>query len=265
MGVGVPGRDPPHRGRAAGDQPAVAGRARRPGAARRRRADARGRGPGRRTAAARRRARLRAVRVPGAAGDDGTHADPARPGRGLRGPPAARRTLLAALGEPVPWVRVVVDRTGADILASPGWRPAQATEVVGDEQWPLRRVDAGGWLQPRFQRSAIVSWDRNAAKVAEAVVAAAERVNAETLLVAGDRMPAPCCWRAAGALGAGPPCRSRAPGRPAPNPIMWTRRWPRRCRPPRSGAARSSWRTSPPAGRPAGPWLGPRRRGRAAP
>jgi hypothetical protein len=94
--------------------------------------------------------------------------------------------LLAALGEPVPWVRVVVDRTGADILAAPGWRPAQAIEVVGDEQWPLRRVDAGGWLQPRFQRSAIVSWDRNAAKVAEAVVAAAERVNAETLVVAGD-------------------------------------------------------------------------------
>lgn len=94
--------------------------------------------------------------------------------------------LLCGLGEPVPWVRAVVDRTGADVLSCPGWRSPREEDVKGEQQWPLHRVDAGGWSGGRFERSAIESWDRNAVAVAEAVVAAAERVRAETLIIAGD-------------------------------------------------------------------------------
>lgn len=94
--------------------------------------------------------------------------------------------LLAALGEPVPWVRAVVDRTGADVLSSAGWNRPRHEEVEGDQQWPVHRVDANGWSHSRFERSAVESWDRNAESVAASVVAAADRVQAETLVVAGD-------------------------------------------------------------------------------
>lgn len=105
---------------------------------------------------------------------------------GVVGPLPHVVPLLAGLGEPVPWVRAVVDRTGADVLSCPGWRPPREEDVEGDQRWPLHRVDAGGWSHGRFERSAIESWDRNAGTVAAAVVAAAERVDAETLIVAGD-------------------------------------------------------------------------------
>lgn len=94
--------------------------------------------------------------------------------------------LLAALGEPVPWVSVVADRNGADFTYSPGWRPPWTDTVDGTEEWPLHKVDAGGWSQSRHQRSADMSWDRNAEQVAEVVALAADEVRAEVLLVAGD-------------------------------------------------------------------------------
>lgn len=94
--------------------------------------------------------------------------------------------LLATLGEPVPWVRAVVDRTGADITSSTGWREPAGERAEGDQLYPVPRVSAGGWSMPRYQRAAGENWHRNAGEVASAVVRAAERVNADVLVIAGD-------------------------------------------------------------------------------
>jgi hypothetical protein len=94
--------------------------------------------------------------------------------------------LLAALDEPVAWVQAVVDRTGADLVASPGWRPPRHREVAGGEAYPLRKTAPGGWSQRRYQRAAETSWDRNAEDVAAAVARAAEEVDAQVLVLAGD-------------------------------------------------------------------------------
>lgn len=95
------------------------------------------------------------------------------------------RPLLTAVGEQVRWVRVLADRTGADIVAEAGGMPIRA-EVSGSEEFPIRKVAPGGWSNPRYQRSAQVSWERNAVEIAEAVRLMAERTGADVVVVAGD-------------------------------------------------------------------------------
>jgi hypothetical protein len=94
--------------------------------------------------------------------------------------------LVAGLGEPVPWVRVVANHTGADLHWSPGWRPPESDAVEGTHDYPMPKVAAGGWSQSRYQRAAQENWEQNATEVAGAVARAAEQVGAEVLLVAGD-------------------------------------------------------------------------------
>jgi peptide subunit release factor 1 (eRF1) len=90
------------------------------------------------------------------------------------------------LGERVPWLRVVVDRTGADLLAAPTGSVPRAMRVPGPERYPLRKAAPGGWSQPRYQRAAEETWDRNAARVSEVVGDLAGQVRARVLLLAGD-------------------------------------------------------------------------------
>lgn len=94
--------------------------------------------------------------------------------------------LVAQRGEDIPYVRVIADRTGADLAGlAAGGIPRQRT-VTGGEQFPLRKVAAGGWSQRRYQQSAEVSWQRNAGDVAAAAVELAESVGAEVIVVGGD-------------------------------------------------------------------------------
>ena len=73
--------------------------------------------------------------------------------------------LLAQRGEQVAWVRVLADRTGADAMAvSAGGVPRRA-HVAGREEFPLRRVQPGGWSQSRYQRAAMEAWHHNAGDV----------------------------------------------------------------------------------------------------
>lgn len=94
--------------------------------------------------------------------------------------------LVAQRGEEVAWVRVLADRTGADVMAvSAGGVPRRA-HVRGRESGQLRRVQPGGWSQSRYQRAATEAWHHNAGDTAAATVELAERVDAEVVLLAGD-------------------------------------------------------------------------------
>ncbi|HEY0696744.1 MAG TPA: Vms1/Ankzf1 family peptidyl-tRNA hydrolase [Micromonospora sp.] len=99
--------------------------------------------------------------------------------------------LVAQRGERVSWVRVLADRTGAEVDAlSVGEAPRRST-VRGDEHHPIRRVQPGGWSQSRYQRAARTAWERNAGDSAAATVELAEQVGAEVVVVAGDEQTRP--------------------------------------------------------------------------
>jgi hypothetical protein len=94
--------------------------------------------------------------------------------------------LLAQRGEDVPYVRVLADRTGADLEGlSVGGAPRRRT-VTGSEAFPLRKVHAGGWSHRHFQLAVEEAWKRNATDVAAAAVDLAEAVGAEVIVVGGD-------------------------------------------------------------------------------
>jgi hypothetical protein len=95
---------------------------------------------------------------------------------------------VAQRGEEVSWLKVLVNRTGADL---DGFRAGRVprlrrARVRGGENYPIRKVEAGGWAQRRFQREAETAWQHNASDTAIAAVDVAERVGAEVVLVAGD-------------------------------------------------------------------------------
>ena len=94
--------------------------------------------------------------------------------------------LVAQRGERIAWLRVVVDRTGADIVGATEGGLPRARHVEGSEDYPLRKAKPGGWSQPRYQRAAELTWQRNAEEVAEAVTDLADAIGADVLVVAGD-------------------------------------------------------------------------------
>lgn len=107
--------------------------------------------------------------------------------------------MLEQRGEQVSWLRVVVDRTGADLESATEHRT-----VEGPERYPLSKNKPGGWSAPRYQQQAEVSWERNAGAVAGAAAEMAEQIGAEVLILAGDlrarqlveeRLPKVWRWR----------------------------------------------------------------------
>jgi Bacterial archaeo-eukaryotic release factor family 2 len=93
--------------------------------------------------------------------------------------------LASQLEARVPWLRALVDRTGADLLAMPASGKPRAARV-GDEEYPNRKTSPGGWSQPRYQRSAEQNWDRTAALISDRATELAGKVGARVLVVAGD-------------------------------------------------------------------------------
>ncbi|MEV0648152.1 Vms1/Ankzf1 family peptidyl-tRNA hydrolase [Phytomonospora sp. NPDC050363] len=94
--------------------------------------------------------------------------------------------LAVAHGEEVPWIRVVVDRTGASITEVTGGATARTSTVEGGETFGLTKSKPGGWSAPRYQRAAEEAWDRNAGDVAKAVTQLVKRTGAEIVILAGD-------------------------------------------------------------------------------
>ncbi|MGH9264289.1 MAG: Vms1/Ankzf1 family peptidyl-tRNA hydrolase, partial [Acidimicrobiales bacterium] len=57
---------------------------------------------------------------------------------------------------------------------------------AGGDDYPIRKPNAGGWSQRRYQERAEHTWERNAADVADQVVKLARRVDARLVVAAGD-------------------------------------------------------------------------------
>lgn len=97
--------------------------------------------------------------------------------------------LLDDLDRHRPHVIVLADRTGADVraVAGGGAEPAiDLTEQVDGTAMEVRKVDAGGWSQLRYQQRAENGWEENASVVAERIGALSEQIGAELVVGAGD-------------------------------------------------------------------------------
>jgi hypothetical protein len=94
--------------------------------------------------------------------------------------------LLDQRGAEVPYVRVLTDRTGADLDALSAGGVPRHREVAGSATFPLRKVNVGGWSHRRYQQAAEESWKRNAGDVAAAATDLADTVGAEVIVVGGD-------------------------------------------------------------------------------
>jgi len=84
-----------------------------------------------------------------------------------------------------PHLVVRADRTGAQVARVERGEVSRDTEVGGEEE-RIRKVNAGGWSQKRFQNHAEHTWDQNAQEVAEAVAREADAIAAELIVVTGD-------------------------------------------------------------------------------
>lgn len=94
--------------------------------------------------------------------------------------------LVAILGEQIPYVLVVADRTGADIEVHGDLGRLELEVEVAGEDNVIRKVQPGGWSQRRFQQRAEDSWDKNASLVADRVTRLVEAVDACIVITAGD-------------------------------------------------------------------------------
>src|SRR4051794_25737094 len=94
--------------------------------------------------------------------------------------------LLEQRGAEIPYVRVLTDRTGADLDALSAGGVPRHREVAGSATFPLRKVNVGGWSHRHYLQAVEESWKRNAGDVAAAASDLAEAVGAEIIVVGGD-------------------------------------------------------------------------------
>jgi peptide subunit release factor 1 (eRF1) len=80
---------------------------------------------------------------------------------------------------------VVVDRRGADLYVVDGTE-VEETEQVREDLYPIRKVKAGGWSQPRYQHRAEKHWDTEAHDIANQVAELVDTHDPRLVLVAGD-------------------------------------------------------------------------------
>lgn len=102
------------------------------------------------------------------------------------GGPAHVVPILNWLQQRPPYVLVVTDRAGADLVVSGGAGRLARTRSVRGPDDEIERNAPGGWSQLRYQHRAEDSWRHNAAAVAHATAAALERTGARLLIVSGD-------------------------------------------------------------------------------
>ncbi len=99
-------------------------------------------------------------------------------------PPRLLPILQWRQSEPT-YVVVLTDRTGADLFGIRRGSPELHAEVDGEHD-VIRKVQAGGWSQRRYQQRAEDSWEQNAEQVAERVIRLVDRIEPVFVAVAGD-------------------------------------------------------------------------------
>jgi hypothetical protein len=100
--------------------------------------------------------------------------------------PAHVLPLLSWLQHHPPYVEVLIDRAGADIVSVHGGTMSATMRRVDGPDDEIERNAPGGWAQPRYRRRAEDSWRHNASAAADATAAAMREVGADLLLLAGD-------------------------------------------------------------------------------
>ncbi|MQA83950.1 MAG: hypothetical protein GEV03_04775 [Streptosporangiales bacterium] len=93
---------------------------------------------------------------------------------------------LAQRGERIPYLRVVIDRLGADIVAVSADGLARTAKTKGDD-YPVHKPRGGEWANRRYHEAAEHLWLHNAIDAAAEVERMALRSAAEVLVVSGDR------------------------------------------------------------------------------
>ena len=94
--------------------------------------------------------------------------------------------LLSWLQRHPPYVEVLIDRTGAEVINVHGGMSSGTRRHVDGPDDEIERNAPGGWAQPRYQRRAEDSWRHNATAVADVAAAALRQVHARLLLLGGD-------------------------------------------------------------------------------
>lgn len=115
---------------------------------------------------------------------------PARP-RADVGPVPDLAPFAAARSTGTPYVLVVADHAGADLVGVPaefaaaGIRPG-ANSVEGSRPYPIHKTGRDEWDERHFQNRVDNSWATNARDVAAEVRQQAQEVGAEMVVLAGD-------------------------------------------------------------------------------
>ena len=114
---------------------------------------------------------------------------------GPEAPPTTRFTWapLPSLGPILEWrqlqpphLLVLVDRTGADLVAFAGEESLDRREAGTVDDDPIRKVKPGGWSQRRYQERAENTWEHNAEAVVDELSRMAKQFDARLIVAAGD-------------------------------------------------------------------------------
>ncbi len=81
---------------------------------------------------------------------------------------------------------VLSDREGAEIQIVSGHLIEDTTEVKGESDAPIRKVQPGGWSQRRFQNRAEDTWEQNAKSVVAELEKIVRTEEIEFVVLAGD-------------------------------------------------------------------------------
>jgi peptide subunit release factor 1 (eRF1) len=84
----------------------------------------------------------------------------------------------------VPYLVVVADRKGADITVAGRGDAVATRHVDGDDR--VHKAKPGGWSQRRYHQRVENTWEFNARVAADSITRAADAVNAEVVILAGD-------------------------------------------------------------------------------
>jgi peptide subunit release factor 1 (eRF1) len=95
-------------------------------------------------------------------------------------------TLLEWRQARVPYLLVLIDREGADLIVVDAPEQHVERETSEGREAPLRKVAAGGWSQRRYQQRAENTWRDNARNVGDRVTHLVDEHDLPLVIVAGD-------------------------------------------------------------------------------